>query len=434
MRTLLKTIAITIAGIVALTLLLYYAVFFVNLHDREPSALSRQMEQGYRTRPAIAEAENGYAYLMGSAAALGPYREPSDPVLSTFRKACLLGAPAECADAFVHGDDLYERWTAADGDLLQQYSQLIAHSGWMETGPVDSAAPIPPYSRFMDGQRFSLLHVRWLVHERNYDAAHRLLESDLRFWRHVLESADILISKMIATAALVRHFELGNLILRDLDPQTAALVMPADWRVPLTNAERSLRRCMVGEWMMTSGLARSLEGYYRPEVAEEIANKDGHWGRRLFASVARPLYQPQDSINRYAEVYFHLGELLDAPLDRYEEARAAAAGFSARTAEDAWPPRSLYNVLGSWILSEAITDYSKYGARIADIEGVRRAALAAVTLRAAKVDAADVARALATSDLRNPYHGRPFVWSATDSAIQFIGLAPGERGVHLLYY
>jgi hypothetical protein len=317
---------------------------------------------------------------------------------------------------------------------LQQYSQLIAHAGWMEPAHVDIEAPIPPYTRFMDGQRLSLLHVRRLVAERNYDAAHRLLESDLRFWRHVLESADSLLSKMIATSALIRHFELGNLILRDLEPQTAALVMPADWRVPISDSERSLRRCMVGEWMLTSGLAKSLEPYYRPKVAKEIAKKDGHWGRRVFSVLARPFYQPQDSINRYAEVYSHFGELLDAPLDRYEEARAAAEQFAARTREDAWPPGSLYNLLGSWILSEATADYSKYGARIADIEGVRRAALAAVTLRTEKVDAAGVARALEASDLRNPYHGQPFVWSAKESAIQFIGLAPGERGVHLLYY
>jgi hypothetical protein len=250
----------------------------------------------------------------------------------------------------------------------------------------------------------------------------------------VLESADTLIAKMIATAALTRHFELGNLVLRDLDPQTAALVMPADWRLAITDRERSMRRCMVGEWLLTSSLAKSLNQYYRPEIAKQIADQDGHWGRRLFASIARPLYQPQDSVNRYAEHYFRVGELLDAPLNRYQDARTAAAEFAARTTEDAWPPDSLYNLLGSWIMSEAVTDYSKYGARVADIEGVRRAALAMATLRAAKVDAADVTRALESSELQNPYDGRPFEWSASESAIRFVGLAPGERGVHLLYY
>lgn len=434
MRTLIKTVAVTIAGVVALAVLLYYVLVIVNWRDREPSELSVRMAQQYQERPPVPDAENGYVYAMEFAASRERNREPRDPVIAEFRKACLHSPSAECADAFVHGDEVYERWTTVDSDLLQRYSKLIAHPGWLETGPVEIEAPIPPYSRVMDGQRLSLLHVRRLVKERNYDAAHSLLESDLRFWRRVLESTDTLIGKMIATSALVRHFELGNLVLRDLDPQTAALVMPADWRVPISDSERSMRRCMVGEWMLTSSLAKSLDQYYRPDVAQEIAEKDGHWGRRLFASVARPLYQPQDSINRYAEHYFRVGELLDAPLDRYELARAAAAEFAARTTEDAWPPRSLYNVFGSWLVSEAVTDYSKYGVRVGDIEGVRRAALAAVTLRAAKVDAADVATALETSEFRNPYHGRPFTWSATDSAICFVGLAPDERGVHLLYY
>jgi len=34
-----------------------------------------------------------------------------------------------------------------------------------------------------------------------------VLERDLQFWRRVQQSSDILVSKMIATAALNRHFE-----------------------------------------------------------------------------------------------------------------------------------------------------------------------------------------------------------------------------------
>ena len=41
-------------------------------------------------------------------------------------------------------------------------------------------------------------------------------ERDLRFWRIVLQSSDILVSKMMATAMLNRHFEWGNLVLRTL--------------------------------------------------------------------------------------------------------------------------------------------------------------------------------------------------------------------------
>src|SRR5689334_9714894 len=121
MRALIKTIAITIAGTLAFALLLYYAVFFVNLHDREPSALSVRMAQQYEARPSVPEAQNGYVYAMGLASRR--YREPRDPVIASFRKACLQSASAECIDTFLHGDDLYGRWSAADGELLRQYSE-----------------------------------------------------------------------------------------------------------------------------------------------------------------------------------------------------------------------------------------------------------------------------------------------------------------------
>ena len=51
-----------------------------------------------------------------------------------------------------------------------------------------------------------------------------------------------------------------------------------------------------------------------------------------------------------------------------------------------------------------------YPKRVGDVEGVRRAALAVVTVRAAHVAAHDVPASLATSPLRNPYNDRPFEW------------------------
>jgi hypothetical protein len=93
MRTLLKIIAMTFAGTLALSLLLYYAVFFVNLHDRKPSALSARMAQQYEARPAVPEADNGYVYAMGFAASW--YREPPMPSSQRFaRPVCSMPPPS----------------------------------------------------------------------------------------------------------------------------------------------------------------------------------------------------------------------------------------------------------------------------------------------------------------------------------------------------
>ncbi|HEV8331698.1 MAG TPA: hypothetical protein VGQ22_09800 [Steroidobacteraceae bacterium] len=466
-RALLKAIALTLVGCIALAVLLYLVVVLVNWNDRKPSPVAERMMQEYQSRPPVADAENGYVYAMGFAAApeqdplqmgvlrvawmkeIGErnartnrldadlsadpqgnsYQVSRDPLIEAFRGACKPGGFG-CVEAFAGGDEIYDLWIAANSELLSRYSELTTRRAWVELVPIDPAAPFPSYAQIMDGQRLLLLHARRLAMQGDYDAARRVLESDLQFWRLVFESADTLITKMIATVALVRHFEHGNLILRGLDPRAAARVMPAEWRTPINENERSMRRCMVGEWVFTSGLSRSLIPVFRAEAAMG----EGSPSRTAVAFLGGPLYQPQDSMNRYADYYSRVGELLDAPLARYEEAGDATRELAASTAKRAWPPGSLYNLLGSWIRSRGISDVSNYGARVADVEGVRRAALAAVTLRAAKVETAGVADALKASEWRNPYTGRPFEWSATDTAIRFQGLAAGERGVHLLYY
>ena len=77
---------------------------------------------------------------------------------------------------------------------------------------------------------------------------------------------------------------------------------------------------------------------------------------------------------------------------------------------------------------------STYARRVADLEGVRRAALVAVTFRAAKVGMSEVAAELAAAPLRNPYNNRPFEWDAKNRDILFRGLELGKRGEHRIHY
>jgi len=52
-------------------------------------------------------------------------------------------------------------------------------------------------------------------------------------------------------------------------------------------------------------------------------------------------------------------------------------------------------------------DFGTYARRVADLEGVRRAALVVVTFRAANTGASEVAAELAATPMRNPYNNRP---------------------------
>ena len=147
-----------------------------------------------------------------------------------------------------------------------------------------------------------------------------------------------------------------------------------------------------------------------------------------------PLYRPQDSRNNNAAYLLATAQLLSVPLDGYEEAVNRTAALAERTAREALPPRSAYNIVGRVLMGIGVYDFGKYARRLGDLEGVRRAALLAATLHAANVGTREVSAALHASALRDPYRDKPFDWDANEAAIIFRGLEIGERSVHRIYY
>ena len=456
MRKALKITAWIVGVLVGVPVAAYTAAVIVNRHDQPPSPDALRLAASYQARPAVADDDNAFIYLLGINAALGesprdigsrrltwlqqydwpadastdPLTAPLDyvganPSVAEFRTACDKVGP-ECLRAYAEAGAVFERWTAAQPWLLERYRQLIAHRGWRELVPSDLSVPLPTYSAAMHGQRLLLLQATTLAEAGDAAAVAELLARDLRFWRMVLESSDLLITKMIATSALQRHFQWANLALRSLGPERTLAAMPTEWLTPLTDAELSLRRTLAGEWMYFSGNLAKLRTTYSTgeSLTERASNR-----------LAMTLFQPQDTLNRYSTYFTELGSILDAPLLGYAEVADAASRLDEHTANELFPPRSLYNLMGAVLLGTAgPADYSDYARRVADLEGIRRAALATVTLRAEATPPSDVAAKLAASPLRNPYDDQPLGWDESDQAVVFVGLEPGERGRHRFYY
>lgn len=93
----------------------------------------------------------------------------------------------------------------------------------------------------------------------------------------------------------------------------------------------------------------------------------------------------------------------------------------------------IYNYPGKTLLAIGAIDFGAFGARVGDIEGVRRAVLAAALLREGNARGDDIAAALAASTLRNPYDDAPFEWDMRQNAIVFHGLEGGKRGTHTVF-
>lgn len=81
-----------------------------------------------------------------------------------------------------------------------------------------------------DGQRLHIADAWQSASESDAEAVRSALERNLVYWRMVLKNSDALITKMIATAAVIRHFKLGNLVLRKLPQEVAADGIPDSWR------------------------------------------------------------------------------------------------------------------------------------------------------------------------------------------------------------
>jgi hypothetical protein len=217
----------------------------------------------------VPDADNAYLFVLGFSAPLG-----SDPAQLGLQRAAYMRANAasstndafnsaawdddeliarrservralanscgrphrECIGLMDEANEIGGDWLAAEPWLIERYLRLIAHQRWGEVLPLHPAAPLPSYSLIFDGQELLLLQAKTLVARGDAEGAAQLMNSDLRFWRMVLASAETIVTRMIATNALARHFEIGSLALR-----TSPGITPSAWLNPLTRALISMR-------------------------------------------------------------------------------------------------------------------------------------------------------------------------------------------------
>lgn len=423
-KRILKWTAWLIGGVLAIPIVLYLILLLINLRDRPPSEFAKRLEETYRNRPAVADDDNGYVHLMKFAAGAD-----TSPTGLKIRAAC--GSNAEDCDAtLAQSEATLLEWLTAEQGRLDLYLDLLNKSGWLEVIPQDAAAPLPAYAPVLDGQRVLLVKAYSLAGQRDSNAVRDLLDRDVRFWRGVLASSDILISRMIAVAALTRNFNMGNLALRRLPLEAQLASMPESWRAPLTASELSWLRCFTGEWKFGLNVLADLKS--TPTVA--LWGEDLGWLGRLQNAAFKPMFQQQDTANQTAEMFARAADALNVPIEQLPAGLEAANAAFAEPTERFATFANLYNPVGDVLLGVMSGNYSLYPKRVADVEGVRRAAVLATELRSRKIDEQNIEAELAASTLRTPYNGDPFGWDAKEHAIVFIGLVPDERGRHALKY
>lgn len=439
-----------LAGVVAVG---YGLLVLVNWNDEPASAEAQRLAALVHGRPALADAANGYVHLLGLAAApdvdpvgLGSARkafvEAPTPRLDAdamvppgrtrdFRaersgrvaalaRACADAVP--CEDAAAADPDAVAQWLASERWLLDRYDRMLATEAWQEALPGHVTSPLLVGTEALDAQRLHLLAARERARAGDVAGVRDVLDRDLVFWRRVLASTDLLVTKMIAVAAVNRHFASGNLVLRALPPGESAAAVPPSWQRPLAVHERSLTRTLGGEL------------HYIGRALETVASDDaGGAGRdwRLVDRLQRPLFQRQATLNLFAARMARTGAVSELP---YEEIGPALARLDR---PDAAPSRWVraYNVLGHVLdATTPASAYAQYVARTVDIEGHRRAALLVATLRGAGVTLDGMAAAVRDAPLRSPVDGDAFDWDPAEGVVVFNGLAEAGRGRHAVLF
>lgn len=434
----------------------YLLLVILNWNDEPPSAEVERFVAMARERPPVADEANGFVHALGisapsdvDAVALGRERlawlegfvaSHASEAFASFpspdvdhrstrgAKATALATACvdavQCSDALDAEPDAVAEWLASDRLLLERYRRMLDAGRWREVIAYAANMPLPPYRHALDAQKLHLLDARRFAITGQSEDVRDLLQRDLVFWREVLASSDQLITKMIAVAAIKRHFAFGGLALRELPRESIEAAMPASWRTPLTDAERSMVRVFGGEWHFSVGAITRV-------LSDDRVDSNTTWLGEMAERLIRPLLQPQHTLNLSAERMVRLGALSERPYP--ELASALRENGAANDGTLRFP--GVHNPVGTLVDMMVIdTVYTDYVPRVHDLEGVRRAALLVATLHAANVRREDARQAIADARLRNPYDDSAFEWDPVGATVTFRGLQDGDKGRHVLPY
>jgi hypothetical protein len=399
---------------------LYLLLLAINANDKPASADAARLDGLFRNRASVADANNGYFDLLEWQ--YDPaLQDKEDAVFFEEFKAGCSAIDRPCQDLLLARETAIRQTLANHGATLARYQGLISRSDWQDPLPIVITAKLPAFTAAVQGQRLLMLDAWMRARSGDTAAVHSALAADHRFWRMVFGRSNGLISKMIARVQLGRNLVWGSMVIGQLPGDRQGAAVPAQWHMPVTIEERSLLPALVGEYTFMRENLRDGADDAIDETPE------------LVRILGRPLMQWQDSLNEWAALALAQSRELDVP-EGDIAAGVARANALADKASAAWSFADVYNPVGKVLLRMETPKWSVYGARLADVEGIRRAALLTIQLRSAGVEPDQVPARLAESALRNPYDGKPFGWNRHTRSITFTGLEEGERGRNQFVY
>lgn len=338
--TLTKLLGKILAVIIASLLLCYLLLLLINIKDEPPSAAAQTMQQLQQAAASAAEQStqtNGYAYLAQHGSL--PNFRLAEPLAALMRQCnqgdCqqLLGAEPELA-----------RWVNEHDELAAFYQQIRSFDHWYETVPTDAAEALPSWQPLLEGQQLLFAQAWLALQQQDIAQARQLLQQDMQFWRGLLTKHNLLIGKMVSSAAIKRHFEFAAMLQQELVGTARAALTPDSWQMAFTAQELNLRQVLSGEWVYGNAIIEqtllSDDPIAKPNMAEKLA-----WW------LLKPLYQPQATSNQRA-------------------AMLLAQADNTLTADTPWYSW-VYNPVGKMLNIAGAASYLPYRQRLEQLEPLR---------------------------------------------------------------
>lgn len=346
LATLTKMLGKTLAVIITIVLACYLLLLLINIKDEPPSAAAQTMQQLQQAAAANTKQTaqtNGYAYLAKHGSS--PNYRLAEPLAALMRQC----HNSDCQQV-LSAETQLANWVSEHQDLTEFYQQIRSFDHWYEAVPTDAAEALPSWQALFDGQQLVLAQAWLALQQHDIAQARQVLQQDIQFWRGLLLKHNLLIGKMVSTAAIERHFNFAAMLQQQLDASQRATLTPDNWRIAFKQQELSLRQVLSGEWMYGNTI---IEHTLFSEHAIAQASK----GDRLGWWLLKPLFQPQASRNQRAAML----------LAQADNASAATTPWYS------W----LYNPVGKLLNVVGAPSYQPYRQRLEQLEPLRQQLLAA---------------------------------------------------------
>lgn len=278
--------------------------------------------------------------------------------------------------------------------LVNRYEQLIDYSHFSEATQMEFDTLLPPLSTPLRTQRVFLL-TQWLKNKTNFV---HIFTKDLSFWRMILNKSHLLMTKMIANAAIHNDIQILAYAIKTGYLSKSDLTTLYNQITGLTQNEQSLSLTFQFEMKSAMGFFH----YYKNESQDFIG---------------RLLYQPQATLNLHYMTNLNYSKTID---------NLNSKAFYQSLSSGTWPEKpklkaamSFYNPTGTLFLKTYFAPliYQDYFARMHDLNAML--ALLKLRIELALNNDQDIATLINNSNHKNPYTEKPFDYDAEAQTIGF---------------